>query len=346
MSSLFAWLATRRAASLALALAVEVTVLVPLGQVPTMPDGVAAAVAAAIAGTVAVVCGPADGVLVAVAGATVFGFADDWGPGELAALVVWPGIVLAAGLFARRIELQRTALRQLMTAQELERQRLALELHDETAQSLVAALITVRRALQADAERLAGNADKSCELIEETIKAIRALAVELRPKALDDFGLVPAVERLAGSVSERTCIHVAVADRGLSAGRLPSKIELALYRTVQDALATVAGWCAQDVRIVLARNGNKAAVVVEAEGCNGAPEPWVGLEALRERIRLLNGRLAVSHDATGRATVRAELPLLERESWHPASTNLGEHFVDFDRLRRFPGAALRAVSHT
>jgi signal transduction histidine kinase len=345
MSSLFAWLAARRSARVALALAVEVTVLVPLGQVPTMPDGVAAAVATAIAGTVAVVSGPADGVLVALAGATVFGFADDWGSGELAALVVWPGIVLAAGLFARRIERQRSALRQLITAQELERQRLALELHDETAQSLVAALITVRHAMKADADPSAGAADRSCVLIEETIKAIRALAVELRPKVLDDYGLVPAVERLAGTVSERTGIHVAVTDHGLGAGRLPSKIELALYRAVQDALATVGGWCPHDVRIVLGRSGNKAAVAVEAEGCSGAAEPSVGLDGLRERIRLLNGRFAVRREATGGAAVRAELPLLERESWHPANPNLGQRLVDFDRIRRFPGVVLRAVSH-
>jgi signal transduction histidine kinase len=344
MSSVFAWLAARRSASVVLALAVEITVLVPLGQAPTMPDGVAAAAATAIAGTVAVVCGPAAGVLVALAGASVFGFADDWGSGELAALVVWPGIVLAAGLFARRIERQRTALQQLVTQQELERQRLALELHDETAQSLVAALITVRRAMQVrDADRSADAVGRSCELIEETIKAIRALAVELRPKVLDDYGLVPAVERLAGTVSERTGMQVAVTDRGLGAERPPSEIELALYRTVQDGLASVGGRCARDVRIVLERSGNIAAVVVEADGCTAGAEPWVGLDGLRERIRLLNGRVAFSHAAIGGAEIRAEIPLLGRERSHPASAYPGRRLVDFDRIRRFP--VLRAAPH-
>ena len=76
---------------------VELALVLVLAQAnPSSPDGFAAGAATAIAGTVAVVFGPVDGVLLALAGAIAFGFADDRGSGELAALVAWPGIVLVA----------------------------------------------------------------------------------------------------------------------------------------------------------------------------------------------------------------------------------------------------------
>jgi len=341
-----AFFAARRLRSVGLALAVEVAVLVPLGQMPSMPDGIAAAVAAAIAGTVAVVCGPFDGVLVAVVGATVFGFADDWGTGELAGLVVWPGIVFAAGQFARSVERQRTGLSQIVAAQELERQRLALELHDETAQTLVAALITLRQAARsAGGSRSATAAATSCELIEETIQAVRSLAFELRPKVLDDFGVVPAIERLAAVLSDRTGVEIDVIDRGLGTDRLPREIEVALYRIVQDALANATGCCAHDVEIVLERSANKAAVVVEAHGSGNSAEPGVGLDGLRERIRLLDGRLAVGSSGPGETTVRAEIPISMRVKPARAGLRPGPRGIDLDRIRHFPASVLRTVLH-
>jgi signal transduction histidine kinase len=327
MPTLVSFFAARQVRSVGLALAVEVAVLVPLGQIPSMPDGIAAAVAAAIAGTVAVVCGPMDGVLVALAGATVFGFADDWGTSEVAALVVWPGIVFGAGLFARSIERQRTALGQIVAAQELERERLALELHDETAQTLVAALIALRQAAQsADASRSASAAATSCELIEETIQAVRRIAVELRPKVLDDFGLVPAVERLADVLSNRTGMAVDVIDRGMDTHRLPAEIELALYRIVQDTVANAVGRCAHDVEIVLERSTDRAAIAVEAHGCRDGTGQGLGLELLRERMRLLDGRLTVMSSRPGEMSVRAEIPFSKRAK------------------PRFPASVLRVVA--
>ena len=242
MRSAFSFLAARRSASVALAIAVEIAILVALAHAkPAEVVGIPAAVAAAIAGTVAVVFGPIDGVLVALAGAAAFGFAGGWQAGQLAALVVWPAIVLAAGLFARSVERRRAAIGQIVAAQEAERHQLALELHDETAQTLVAALIALRQAEQtADPDLAASAVATSRGMIEETIQAVRNLAVGLRPKVLDDFGLVPAVERLAAGLSDRTGMQIDVSERGWS-DRPPAEIELALYRIVQDALASAAG---------------------------------------------------------------------------------------------------------
>ena len=88
------------------------------------------------------------------------------------------------------------------SAQELERRRLARELHDETGQALTSILLGLKRARggRGDDERRAAVAERCASSSSQTLQDVRRLAVELRPKALDDFGLVPALERLARDV--------------------------------------------------------------------------------------------------------------------------------------------------
>jgi len=146
VQDLYAFLARRPWAGIGLALLVEAAILIALGRAdPAAGVGIPAAVAAAIAGTVAVVFGPWNGGFVALVGAIVFVLVGDSGAGELAALGVWPAVVVAAGIFARRVSRERAAFRHIVAARELERQRLALELHDGTAQTLTAALLTLQR---------------------------------------------------------------------------------------------------------------------------------------------------------------------------------------------------------
>jgi signal transduction histidine kinase len=301
----FTFLAARRWAGVGLALAAEVAILVALAELtPSAVIGIPAAVATGIAGTVAVVYGVVDGALLALAGATAFGFAGGWSAGEVASLAVWPGVVALAGLVGRRVERQRVAFRHVMVARELERERLALELHDQTAQELAAALFRLRGVEQAaDPAEAALAAAAARELIQETIRSVRALAVDLRPKALDDFGLAPAVERLVETVAERDGIAVEL-DAG-AVGRLPKELEVALYRIVQDALAYAVSRHAERVCVTFERHTARVAVLVEERGASGPPTAADGdLRALEERARLLGGRAAVEGSA-----IRVELPV-------------------------------------
>src|SRR5213076_2532409 len=103
----------------------------------------------------------------------------------------------------------RDALRRVVAGQELERRRLARELHDETGQALTSILLGLRAVEEsqgADETRKATTALR--ELVVATLQDVRRLAVQLRPKALDDFGLVAALERLASTFSETTGITV------------------------------------------------------------------------------------------------------------------------------------------
>jgi two-component system, NarL family, sensor histidine kinase DevS len=207
----------------------------------------------------------------------------------------------------------RDAVRQVVQAQELERSRLARELHDETGQALTSILLGLKPIEQA----VAGDDGKAAvaelrALVVSTLQDVRRLAVELRPSALDDFGLVPAVERLAETFREQTGRDVGV-DMQLSDERLPEEIETALYRIVQEALTNVfkhAG--ASKVSILLAHKDGAVTAVVEDDGRgfdSGATGEGLGLVGMRERVGLVGGRLRIEDAAGGGTSLVAEVPI-------------------------------------
>ncbi len=208
----------------------------------------------------------------------------------------------------------RDALARVVTAQELERRRLARELHDETGQALTSVLLGLKALEEApDEDSLRSAAGELRELVVATLQDVRRLAVELRPKALDDFGLVPALERLAQSFSEQTGIAVDL-ESALSDERLPTEIETALYRIVQESLTNVVKHAhAQRVSILVARRPGAVAAVVEDDGRGfttaSSQDGGIGLIGMRERIALLDGRLDVESTAGTGTTIRAEVPL-------------------------------------
>ncbi len=217
---------------------------------------------------------------------------------------------VAAELSAR---VARDALRRVVAAQELERRRLARELHDETGQALTSILLGLRSVEEAasPAEQRAAAAGLR-ELVVATLQDVRSLALELRPKALDDFGLVPAVRRLVESFSEHTGIEVDVEDR--VGERLPEEVETALYRIVQEALTNVVKHAqARRVSIVLMRRTGSAQVVIEDDGLGFAPDgaggEGLGLIGMSERVGLLDGRLEIETSPGSGTTLVAEVPV-------------------------------------
>jgi len=210
--------------------------------------------------------------------------------------------------------MERDAFRRVVEAQELERRRLARELHDETGQALTSILLGLKGLEDAigGAEARAAVADLR-ELVVATLRDVRRLAVELRPKVLDDFGLVPALERLTESFAEQTEIDVHF-ETGLGNERLSPEVETALYRIVQESLTNVVKHAhARFVSIVLARKPDAVALVIEDDGRGFDPadtrEGGFGLEGMRERVGLLEGKLQVeSRDGAG-TTIVAEVPL-------------------------------------
>jgi signal transduction histidine kinase len=147
VESPFVFLARRRILGVGLALVAEICLVAVLTLAPAPVEaGIPGVVAAAIAGTVAVVFGAVDGILVALIGALLFATLEGWSVGAFAALIVWPSVVGAVGLFAHRVEQRRDLFRQIVSEQDGERRRLALDLHDQKAQVLAGALMMLRSA--------------------------------------------------------------------------------------------------------------------------------------------------------------------------------------------------------
>jgi signal transduction histidine kinase len=206
------------------------------------------------------------------------------------------------------------SLRRAVEAQELERRRLARELHDETGQALTSILLGLKGLEEGldDAGSRAAAADLR-ELVVSTLQDVRRLAVELRPSALDDFGLVAALERLAASFGEQTGITVDF-ETSLADERLPAEVETALYRIVQESLTNVVKHArARHVSVLLARKSGAIKAVVEDDGQGFDPagdrHDGFGLVGMRERLALLGGRLEVESSSEAGTTIVAEVPL-------------------------------------
>ncbi|HZQ88665.1 MAG TPA: GAF domain-containing sensor histidine kinase [Gaiellaceae bacterium] len=230
--------------------------------------------------------------------------------------------VRVAELFAQRAaaavdisqRVARDALHRVVSAQELERRRLARELHDETGQALTSILLglrTVEDARGQDEQRAA--VAEVRDLVRSTLQDVRQLAVELRPKALDDFGLVAALERLTRNFAEQTEIKVAF-ESTLPPGRLPPEVETALYRIVQESLTNVVKHArASHVSIVLGRKGASVTAIIEDDGVGFDPararEDGLGLIGMRERVALVGGRLTVESRPGAGTTFVAEVPV-------------------------------------
>ena len=208
----------------------------------------------------------------------------------------------------------RDALARVVAAQELERKRLARELHDETGQALTSILLGLKpleRSAATDEDREA--VARVRQLVVSTLQDVRRLAVELRPAALDDFGLTTAVARLAETFRESTGLRVDL-EAQLGDDRLPTEVETTLYRIVQEALANIVKHAdATRVSILLTQKNRSVAAVVEDDGrgfeASSTRADVLGLVGMRERVGLVGGRLRVESSEGAGTTIAAEVPI-------------------------------------
>jgi signal transduction histidine kinase len=208
----------------------------------------------------------------------------------------------------------RDALRRVVRAQELERKRLARELHDETGQALTSVLLGLRGVEEAgDLDDARAAAADLRALVVQTLQDVRRLAVELRPKALDDFGLVPALERLTSSFTERTGIEMHF-ESALGDDRLPDEVETTIYRIVQESLTNVVKHArANRASVFLTRRDGLVAAVIEDDGggfdASVTPDGGIGLLGMRERVELVDGRLEIETQEGSGTAIRVEVPV-------------------------------------
>ncbi len=214
-----------------------------------------------------------------------------------------------AGLIRAR-EVQQQFLRQLIASQELERKRLAGELHDGLAQRLTMvknfALMLRERASPASDD---GNVSAIASETTEALREVREISYALRPYQLDYLGLKDAVRALIKKVedsseTEFTC-HLDDVD-----DLVPKESQIHLYRIVQECLNNIVKHAhAGRAEIRLARDGNRVRLEIRDDGVGFAlgasrassKEGGLGLTSISERVQLLGGKINVQ-SASGKGT--------------------------------------------
>lgn len=208
-----------------------------------------------------------------------------------------------------------------LRAAEEERQRIARELHDDTAQRLAGLMLMLRVAGQIeDREERERRIEQVREEIAETADAVRRIARGLRPPALDEVGLAAALESLVSSLRLAHSLNIEMtADRPRD--RLEADAELALYRIVQEALSNAVRHSgASRVAVSLQTEDGMVRAEVEDDGrgfavdrAYGDEGQGLGMVGMRERARNAGGSLDIDSAPGAGTRVRVELPLKRRE---------------------------------
>jgi len=229
------------------------------------------------------------------------------------------------------VALENAALRELMVAQqdrlralaegavrarEEEARRIAHELHDEAGQLLASVHIALDELIAQVPER-SHAVQRIHGLLDRVEGQLRRLSRELRPTILDDLGLGPAVEWLAQGAAERTGVSITV---HAPIKRLPSAMETALYRIIQEAVTNAirhAGARTMEIRVWQEDTTVHAAVRDDGHGFDAEAtmarrgDRGLGLLGMRERVDALGGRFAL-RSAPGQGTeVAVAIPIVE-----------------------------------
>jgi two-component system, NarL family, sensor histidine kinase UhpB len=205
---------------------------------------------------------------------------------------------------------RRDSTRGALAAQEAERLRVARELHDEVGQTLTAVLLQLSRVLKRAPADLEGELIDVQEVVRASLEDVRRISIELRPEALDDFGLASALVVLTDRLRERTGLQLArEIEQGLP--DLDRETELVVYRVAQEALTNVVRHAETDyAELSLKRRGELLTLTVRDHGIgmDSALVGGTGMQGMRERAALVWGDLAV-HSLNGGTEVRLDLPL-------------------------------------
>jgi two-component system, NarL family, sensor histidine kinase UhpB len=211
-----------------------------------------------------------------------------------------------------RIEDERRRSGQLaMRAQEEERRRLARDLHDEVNQALTAILLRLEALAQETPPERAPELIELKRLVNQAMEELLNLARQLRPSALDDHGLVAALETQLKRFSARTGVEARL-DTGGDPDQVAEVVQTAIYRVAQEALTNVTRHAgATIVELVVAQTNGEVELRVSDDGRGFDPAVrghGLGLVGMAERARLVGGELDVRSAPGGGTTITLRVP--------------------------------------
>ena len=234
----------------------------------------------------------------------------------------------------RAQEAHQQVLRRLVAAEETERGRVSRELHDRLGQDLTALKLGLQVLGKQDpgSPAVRTSISKLKELADRLMRDIHRLAWELRPAALDDFGLEMALRRYADQWTALSGVPVDFHSRGVTAQRLAAELETTLYRITREALTNVVRHAqAKRVSVLVERRADQVLLIVEDDGRGfdaagllraPATQGKLGLLGIQERATLAGGSVEIESNPGAGTTVFVRLPLaFEPEASQPAATS-------------------------
>jgi signal transduction histidine kinase len=223
----------------------------------------------------------------------------------------------AATAVATAQSVEQDRLRRSMRAAEDERRRWARELHDETLQGLGGLRVVLSSARRSqDLTALHQTLENAVQQIGEEIANLRALITELRPAALDELGLAPALDALFDRVRTLHGLELEARvelryEARSAPTRLDTDLETTIYRLVQESLGNAARHAqAERVAVEVVEGESEVHIAVTDDGVGfdpGAPSSGFGLTGMRERIALAGGTLGITSSDAG-TTIKASIP--------------------------------------
>jgi PAS domain S-box-containing protein len=234
------------------------------------------------------------------------------------------GVIVAAMDITQRKQAEkriRALSHQLLQAQEVERQRLAHDLHDHLAQDLSALKISFDTFCDRHQEISTGARQKMSELsrkLHGVILAVRDLAYDLRPPSLDEAGLVNALDEYCEEYSSKNDIEIEFLPVGLDESKLDFDTKITLYRLVQEALSNVRRHAdASHVFIRLVPSFPNIILRIEDDGrgfdvaarlAAAHYEKRMGIVGMKERVTLLRGTMEIQSRPAQGTKIVVELP--------------------------------------
>jgi signal transduction histidine kinase len=243
------------------------------------------------------------------------------------------GLLVAVGTIWRTSALERRSARlhaesirterelrslssRLVSAQEDERRRISRELHDEIGQILTALRLELgqmERLGERAPEAFSAHATEAKTLAESAMRAIRDMALSLRPSMLDDLGLAPALEWQAREFTRRTQIPVEIRLEG-DMELLPEPHRTCVYRVLQEALTNCAKHShASLIQVTVHGHKDHVSLSVQDDGLGFTQthtgRSGLGLIGMEERVKELNGKLSVISRPNRGTLLKAEIPV-------------------------------------
>lgn len=213
-------------------------------------------------------------------------------------------------------QLRKTLISKLLTAQEDERKRISRELHDETGQALITLMMSMRvTADKAENENQRSILLGARDVAANTLRDIRTLAVELRPPALDDLGLIAAMSKYLDQIRERHSITIESDYYG--DGIIEKETALALYRIMQESLTNVIKHSHADkIQVVLQQDERQVKLIIRDNGKGfhqdaldqAQRENRIGIYGMMERAELFGGNMEISSNPGNGTSIVVVIP--------------------------------------